>query len=388
MAKKIVLSYYMEFNSMFFQKENMLKPLLLAEALDCKCEVYYGENTDKNDLPKEYCGAKLRCQNYKGEGLAQLLKVSLLIIKNARRINNLMTFHVGRNVAVLTLLLKFLNPKASVWVSGDIEIGYAYRTISELLSRGRGIKGYLYWKLYRSFFKKLDVYSVETIRVYNCLMPLFSKYGLNNLVYLPCGVDGDYLNKLKVPNIDEKQNLILSVSRFGPYQKNSEMLLEGLSKLNFRDWKVLLVGPITNDFSLSESKEFQCYIDDYFRKNPKLKDVIQFTGPIFDAKRLYDLFNKSKIFIMTSRHEAFANVFSQARWYRCHIASTDVGGAPDMSNNWEFGTCINQEDPQDLANKLQVLMNGDIPLPTEDFAAQISYQYLIASKLQRLINKG
>lgn len=387
MANKKVISYYMEFNSMFFQKENLLKPLLLARELGCDCEIYYGENTDKEELPREYNGVKLICQHYKGEGLSQLLKVSLLIIRKAKSISNLMTFHAGRNIALFVILLKLINPKATVWVSGDIEIGYAYESLSAMLTRGKGIKGYLYWHLYRSFFKKLDVYSVETRKVYDNLSPLFRHHSLHNLVYLPCGVDGDALEKLLPSNIEDKEKLILSVSRFGPPQKNTEMLLNGLAKTNLEDWRVLLVGPITSDFSLNQSAEFQNYIDDFFVKNPNLKDVISFTGPIFDAKALYDLFNKATIFVMTSRHEAFANVFSQARWYRCHILSTDVGGAPDMSNNWEFGTCVNQDDPDDFAIKLERLIQGRISLPTEEYAKQISYQHLIRTSLKALINK-
>lgn len=386
MASKKVVSYYMEFNSMFFQKENLLKPLLLAKSLGCKCEIYYGQNTDVNPLPNYYNGADLICQNYKGEGIIQLIKVSWIIIKEAKNISNLMTFHASRNIAFFTLLLKFFNPKASVWVSGDIEIGYAYRDLSNMLCKKKGLKGLLTNYLYKSFFNKLDVYTVETKRVYYALKPLFDQNGLNNLVYQPCGVDKDNLNKLVIPSISKKENIVLSVSRFGPHQKNTEMLLDGLAKAELKDWKVFLVGPITTDFSLNKSSVFNEYIESFFETHPNLKEKIIFTGPIFDAKELNELFSKAKIFVMTSRHEAFANVFAQARWYRCHILSTDVGGAQDMSNDWEYGTCTNQEDPDDFADKLSKLIDGAIKYPTESFASEICYQYLLEKTIKPYIS--
>lgn len=167
------------------------------------------------------------------------------------------------------------------------------------------------------------------------------------------------------------------------------MLLEGIAKTNLKDWKVLLVGPFTKDFSLSGDEAFEHYVENYFKRYPHLKEKVIFTGPEYDPITLNNYFNKAKIFLMTSRFEAFANVFSQALWFRCHIMSTDVGGAQDMSNNWQYGTKLRQENSEYLSNCLQKLIDerNSISYPDEEFAKTISYNYLISNYILPKLNK-
>ena len=374
---KKVISYYKDFSPMYFAKENFLKPHLLAKALNCKCEIYYGENSGKEPLPEYVEETHLICQDYRGEAYSQFFKVLWLIIKEARNISVLMTFHISGNILVLATFLKLLNSKAKIWVSGDIEAPRTYNGFSSYFENRNGVKGKIMQFLYHRLFNNIDAYTVETTQCYDILSPLFNRLSLQNLLYFPCAVDEGSVGAFDKTNTEEKENLIISVSRFGPYQKNSEMLLEGLSKTNLNNWKVKLIGPITSDFSLNNNPIFQSYIDKFFENNPYLRDKIEFTGPIFDKEKLNDYFRRAKIFIMTSRHEAFANVFAQARWYRCHIVSTDVGGAKDMSLNWKYGTMIRQEDPCDMANKMNLLLHSNISFPDNDFAKSITYQRIM-----------
>ena len=69
---------------------------------------------------------------------------------------------------------------------------------------------------------------------------------------------------------------------------------------------------------------------------------------------------------MTSRHEAFGNVYSEAAAFGCYIISTDVGGAVLASNNWNFGACVDQEDSKGLSAILADLVNGKLKVDTSN----------------------
>ena len=86
---------------------------------------------------------------------------------------------------------------------------------------------------------------------------------------------------------------------------------------------------------------------------------------------------------------AYYEHFSQALWFRCHIMSTDVGGAQDMSNNWQYGTKLRQENSEYLSNCLQKLIDegNSISYPDEEFAKTISYNYLIPNCILPKLNK-
>lgn len=383
MRKKKLLAFYEENNLMYLQKENILKPLVLSILKNLECDFYYAYNNGTVPIPPEYRG--LRFHETGGRKWKLFIVVLFKIIKYRKNIDVLFTFHGGSiDVIILTYVYKFFNRNGSIWISADIEFDSTKLLVDNKFVFGNGIKRLLKKPIIYGYYKRLSVYSVETTKCYDYFFPFFKIQGWKCLTYLPCGIDEELMSD--VDRNQPKKNIILSVGRFGSYQKNTEMLLEGLAKVDLKDWMVYLVGPITSDFSISnDDHPFKKYIEAYYSQHPSLREKILFTGPEFDSNKLNSYFRDAKIFVMTSRHEAFANVFSQARWYRCHIMSTDVGGAPDMSKNWEYGTCINQDDPQDLANKLQSLLKGDISYPSEEFAKQISYQNLINTKLKVLL---
>lgn len=378
---KRIIAYYEHFNSMYFQKENMLKPLYLSKLIEQPCYYYYGNNNGNTEIPDEYKGVKMIKLNTSKDGIFLLCRMLWVVFRSAKNIDCLFTFHISWNIMILTFFLKKLNSTGHIWVSADMDIDAVKELAQKEFVYSTGLRGFLKRKVIDYFFKHISVFSVETKRCYDCFLPLFQKKGWNCLTYLPCGVDEDSIAEIDVLDGDKKEDIILSVSRFGAYQKNTEMLLEGIAKTDLKDWKVLLVGPVAKDFSLSGDDAFKQYMEDYFKRFPHLKDKVIFTGPEFDPVRLNNYFNSAKIFLMTSRFEAFANVFSQALWFGCHIMSTDVGGAQDMSDNWRYGTRLRQEDPEYLSACLQELIDGkkSISYPDRGFAKKISYNYLIPS---------
>ena len=101
-----------------------------------------------------------------------------------------------------------------------------------------------------------------------------------------------------------------------------ELLLKILAKVDLKDWKFYLIGPIENNFQSS--------INHFYRQNPSKKESVIFTGSIYDKKELFEYYNKSRVFVLTSRHEGFAFALVEAAYMKNYIVSTNVGGAEDV----------------------------------------------------------
>ena len=369
-----IFSYIGQISEMDFQKDVILTPSYLAKWRNTNCDLYYGQSTSKTNLPQCFRNVTLHCINREPGSKSFFLQMQSIIVKNSSQIDVLVTFHFSWMIIFLTFVLKALNPKAKVWVLGDLNLDIAERLRDNEFVFSEGISRPFKKRIINTFFKRLDIFSLETSKYISMFRPVFERKGWKCLTYFPCGWDEDNPYSSKEC---KKENVILSCARFGTYQKNTEMLLEGLAKVDLKEWKVYLVGPVTSDFSLNENKNFELYIDEYYQRFPQLRECVIFTGPIFDTKLLFSYFQKAKIFVMTSRYEGFANVFSQARWNQCFIVSTDVGGAQDMSENWKYGRAVRQDDSKSLSENLQFIINEGCSKMPREFSNKISYNELI-----------
>lgn len=372
-----VISYIGAISEMDFQKDVILIPYYLGKWLKVSSELYYGRSTAKAPLTDSFRNVSLHCIDADEGSIKYITMIFYTIWSNAKVIEYLVTFHLSLQIILLTFFLKIRNKKAKVWVLGDLNRNTAEKLACHEFVFSGGIKGIIKKKIINKFFNTVDIFSLETTEYYTLFKPIFEKHKWNCLTLFPCGWDEDNLHSSR--DLSQKEDVILSCARFGTHQKNTEMLLEGLAMTDLKDWKVYLVGPITSGFNFSDNNKFLNYLEDFYKKYPKLKDKIIFTGPIFDTKKLFSFFKRAKIFIMTSRYEGFANVFSQARWNKCFILSTDVGGAKDMSDFWQYGRLLVQESPSCLSHELALLINHPeliIEAP-DSFSQKISYNYLI-----------
>lgn len=157
------------------------------------------------------------------------------------------------------------------------------------------------------------------------------------------------------------------------------MLLDALRKIDLKDWKIYMLGPMTNNFDLKEENDFQKVIDMFFKDCPQYKDKLIFTGMIYDTKVVFEYYNRAKVLLATARHEGFANVYSQAAAFGCYIISTDVGGADICSNNWQNGIKLKQDDSIGLAKVLEDLVCGKLKMPQEKTLSleEMSYAYRV-----------
>ncbi len=165
-------------------------------------------------------------------------------------------------------------------------------------------------------------------------------------------IPNGYFDLFQVQNkrisFEDKEPTILTVGRLGTEQKATEILLEAFALVSDRiaDWKLRLVGTVESRFS--------DYINDFFKRNPHLKDRVIFTGAIEDRKKLQEEYNRAKIFALPSRIEGGTpNVIAEALWAGCVTAVSQFDAYEDATDR---GACGKAAPIGDAAGFAQILL--------------------------------
>ena len=374
--KITVLAYANQFQEMFLSKDIFLIPYYIAKELGGECKYLYTNNLGNTEIPREHRGVEIiKTKN------SNLWKAFLQeIVSHSKDIDVL--FLTGSSAVHMfaTFLYKKINPKGKVVVFGDMEEPQACELNQNGFHYSGGLAGWIKDKLTDYFFRHVT-YLVANTAAYHLMADLCERKHWNGLLHFyPCLDDEKFESYgLKRKPFTEKENIMVCVGRIGCYQKNTEMLLNALRKVDLKDWKIYMLGPITSSFDLKEGDDFQKVIDQFFEECPQYNDKLIFTGMIYDAKTVFEYYNRAKVLLATARHEGFANVYSQAAALGCYVISTDVGGADVCSNDWKYGIKLNQNDSAGLANVLADLVCGKLEVP-EEYAisfAEMSYSYRV-----------
>ena len=356
MRKKHIVAFSALFQEMFLSKDIFLVPYYIAKETGGELTYYYINNLGNTEIPQQHRGATLLHVETKNEAMAMMKT----IVRNARKIDVLFINGSSAKHMTAVFLYKKINPSGKVIVFGDMEAPQAKELYMNGFMYSTGFSGKIK-KLLTNFFFHNVTYIVANTEAYGYMERLFIRNGWSGLLHFYPLVDDEKFNSFGITRktFAEKENIMVCVGRIGNYQKNTEMLLEALHKVDLKDWKIYMIGPITNSFNLNDGGDFQKKIDDFFDECPQHRDKLIFTGMIYDQKTLFEYYNRAKILLMTSRHEGFANVYSQAAAMGCFIVSTDVGGADVCSNYWAFGEKLPQENSDALADVLEKITSGE-----------------------------
>ena len=356
MRKKHIVAFSAFFQEMFLSKDIFLVPYYIAKETGGELTYYYINNLGNTEIPQQHRGATLLHVETKNEAMAMMKT----IVRNARKIDVLFINGSSAKHMTAVFLYKKINPSGKVIIFGDMEAPQAKELYMNGFMYSTGFSGKIK-KLLTNFFFHNVTYIVANTEAYGYMERLFIRNGWSGLLHFYPLVDDEKFNSFGITRktFTEKENIMVCVGRIGNYQKNTEMLLEALHKVDLKDWKIYMIGPITNSFNLNDGGNFQKRIDDFFDECPQHRDKLIFTGMIYDQKTLFEYYNRAKILLMTSRHEGFANVYSQAAAMGCFIVSTDVGGADVCSNYWAFGEKLPQEDSDALADVLEKITSGE-----------------------------
>jgi glycosyltransferase involved in cell wall biosynthesis len=278
------------------------------------------------------------------------------IYNKAKNIEVLNLFHFSKWSFVYGILFKLLNPKGFLFLKLD-----AYnKTFSEgtkIIHSRKKIKNFFILSLEKYFLKKVDLITIENKEGERLVKLMYPKL-ISKIMYLPVGVNDIFLKKefgTNLKTFEEKENIILTTGRIGAEVKNHQMLLKAITNINLQDWKMVFVGPV--------EEEFMNFVDSVFAQNPQLKSKIVFTGEISNRKELYEWYNRSKIFCMTSFNESFSLSVAEALYFGNYIIGTEgVMSMQDVTDNQKYGSIIKNDDDKELSVILQKLINNQVPL--------------------------
>ena len=288
----------------------------------------------------------------------------LYILKNSKNIDLLMMFHNKEKNYFYRKLFKFLKPQGLTYLKLDMNVYNVeelecfynsfikFKDIFKLkikfIEKIKTIKRYFLYKKIKKELAQFDIVSIENKIFYEKLKQILS---LNNLYYIPNGFFDLDENIPPVLSYDKKENIIITVGRIGAKEKNNEMLLNTLERIDLKDWKVYFIGPI--------EKEFLLKINDFYFRFPKYKEKVFFTGEIKDRNKLYDFYNKSKVFCSTSLWESFGIAMLEAAYFGNYIIGTDTGAIQEITNKGRLGTIIEFNNIEMLAKELQSIINQE-----------------------------
>ncbi len=370
-----VLAYANQFQEMFLSKDIFLIPYYISKELGGRCKYLYTHNLGNTEIPDEHRGVVIERTRNSNQWKVLLWEIA----SHAHDIDVLFLTGSSAVHMLAAFLYQKRNPKGKVVVFGDMEEPQARELSQNGFHYSGGLAGWVKDKLTDYFFRHVT-YLVANTDAYHLMDDLCRRKHWDGLLHFyPC-LDDEMFESYGMCRrpFAEKENVMVCVGRIGCYQKNTEMLLEALRKVDLKDWKIYMLGPVTSSFDLKEGGGFQKVIDQFFEECPRHKGKLVFTGMVYDQKVVFEHYNRAKVLLMTSRHESWGNAYSEAAALGCYILSTDVGGANLCSNGWRFGCKLEQDDPNGLAQAIDNVVNGNTRMDEKD---SVDYHDIIYSRL-------
>ena len=305
--------------------------------------ISYQNNVEYPFIDQEVNGLKLNFIPNKGRFLYFELGVLYYLFNHSKSIAVLNLFHFKKDHILYLLIYKLVNPKGKAYIKLDMDILF-FKNYNAFLFSNYRIKNLILKALTSWIFKLTDLFSVETDQAKDYLLNVYPELH-NKLICIPNGVDNLYLDKeIPIKAFQEKENIILTVGRIGTEQKNTELLLDALKITDLKDWKVYILGPI--------EESFKKYIADFYKEYPQLENKVIFTGNITDRKELFDWYNRSKIFCLSSRYEGFPIAFPEALYFGNYLISSPVSSAEHITSKGKYGT-VARADAHEFSKAIQ-----------------------------------
>ncbi len=214
-------------------------------------------------------------------------------------------------------------------------------------------------RIYHKYIKKIfntkyaDLITMETKYGFNnmCKEGIYGQNVRKKLMLIPNGFEKEFEKIERIP-IELKNNTIISVGRIGTMPKNNELLLAALKKVNIGNWRVKFVGPYTKDFKEK--------LNNFIQQNQQFYGKIELVGAVYDKKELANIYNKSKVFVLTSNYESFGLVLAEALYFNNYLISTQVGVANEIICEGKFGVTYEVGNSDKLAVEINRVISTDV----------------------------
>ncbi len=256
--------------------------------------------------------------------------ILLFLMKYSKKIDVLNCYHMRSATFLKILVYRMLNRKGKIYLK--LDGGYAKETI-------HGWKR----KIFKKMFRMCDLVSTEI----DSHAKMLSEDWNAEIQSVPSPFHPKSRGSFR--KYDQRENMILTVGRLGTEQKATEILLEAWGKIfeNMDGWKLVLTGPVEK-----EETDFQQYIDEWYQRYPKAKEVTEFSGNISDREQLKELYQNAKIFVFPSRHESFGMAVLEAIVNGVFIVGSDIYTNRALTEDFTLGYSFKTDDIEELSEKL------------------------------------
>lgn len=309
--------------------------------------VCYPNSKTYDNLKTEANHLKIEFLKPSGRFLFMEKAVLSYLKENAKNIDVLHLFHLTKETIYYGLHYLKHNKKGKIYLKMDV---YNETLKQEIIYSKKWIFQKFHKLKEQSFLKKISVVSAENPISLDLLKQRFPILE-NKAILVTNGINVDFISKAfpQPKSFEEKENIILSVGRIGAEEKNYKMLMDSILGCDLNDWKLVLVGPIENNFD--------SYVEQKIKEHPHLKGKIELVGNVEDRVALYQYYNRSKIFCLTSPFESFGIAFIEAMYFGNYIIGTDGMSSFDyISNDLELGSRVSVNDEEALTLQLNELI--------------------------------
>ncbi|MBW3761223.1 glycosyltransferase family 4 protein [Aeromonas jandaei] len=347
MRQKVCLIYSWEnFKLSFLEKDVGLFPYFFAKSSGLKLECIIFDSLGINQTISN--GDLYNSKNY-----LQFIKDCILNnISKLMEVKYFILFHMSLRTSLLSFLLKIINPSAKIIVKTDLSISNV-NDLSNIRKRNF-IKYYLMSFLNRT----VDAFCIETTQSIELLLSKHNHLIEKNKVYhVPNGItQDDFLLK---ECIEKDINSICIITRDDSPLKGVDriasllvLLDQALAKCNSTA-TIRIVGPLSS---------ITCKNIINLVGEVSTLDV-HFLGSLSKSETLKILL-KSHLFVNLSIEESYCFALIEAALANCHIITTPVGVANDLSKNYQRIDILKYNENHFVSN----ILNGfNRPCPSEDF---------------------
>lgn len=147
-------------------------------------------------------------------------------------------------------------------------------------------------------------------------------------------------------NINESDKILVNVGRLFP-EKGHDLLLAGMKKLNRlnQSWKLFIIG------EGDERDKIERLISEY-----ELDDQVYLTGFVDNVD---EYLAQADLMVHSARIEGFGLVLVEAMATGLPVVAVAASNIPEIVQDGEVGLLAKEENPQDLAEKVNQLLKDD-----------------------------
>ncbi len=363
-----------EFEYTWIGKDNGMLPIYAHKILGYDSKIV--TSNLKGDLPDKVRGVEIvkiprwfkKIKNFL-PFIIHLKRIPLYyyICRNAKDIDVLMLFHITKCSYWRAYFYKKFNPAGKIYIKADFNLDVYRKELDRINMSPKNLKEYFRKKREIKEYSKrkklvelATLISYETEIAYEEMKDSYAGISTKGkTILLPNGYDDLLVEKnYKLKKFEEKENIFLTVGRLGAEEKNTELLLNVFEKIDLKNWKFYLVGGI--------EKDFKNKIEEFFKKYPEKKENIIFTGEIKNRDRLYEYYNRAKVFVLPSKWESFGIVMVEAQAFNNYILTSPTFAAKDITDSEKVGKIFKIENDSELLESIQNIIEGSIDLSSKE----------------------